>query len=410
MKHIHFRDKTINLTVSVPASKSISNRLLILQRISDTPIEINNLSHADDTTLLNDLLQKIENHHSEEPCVLQCDNCGTAYRFLCAYLACKKGNWTLEGSERMQQRPIKALVDALTNAGAEINYLKSQGFPPVQIIGKKLNTNYWKIHSLQSSQYVSAIAMVLPMIKKDATIYFSANNSSLQYIDMTIDIMQSIGIKIVRKDNIIKYIHSDKQANPVSINVEYDWSAAAIWFVLIALSPLQSTIFINGLQKSTLQADCIIAEWVRYFGVKTEFLANGVRITKRQYFQGGKLILNCANNLDLVPYIAVLCAGLKVHVELKNVENLAIKESNRIESLQMELGKIANIDYVNNDLIINPCEGKFPDIIHFYSHDDHRIAMSLSALACCIENVYLDKEECIKKSYPDFREQINKIL
>lgn len=407
MKHIQFQKDNIDLTVTIPASKSISNRLLILQKTSDISIEINNLSHADDTILLNDLLQKIENHHSTEPLILQCKNCGTAYRFLCAYLTCKKGNWILDGSPRMQQRPIKALVDTLTNAGAEINYLKKEGFPPLQIIGKELNTNHWEINSFQSSQYVSAIAMILPMIKKDANICFSVDNASLQYIDMTLGVMQNIGLNIIRNNNIIKYIHSSEVKNPISIQVEYDWSAVAIWFVLIALSPLQSTILVNGLQKSTLQADCIIAKWINDFGVETEFLTNGIEITKKRHFQPKKLTLDCANNLDFVPYIAVLCAGLKIHGELKNVENLTIKESNRIESLRIELGKIANIDYVNNNLIISPYKKQFPDTVHFSSHDDHRIAMSLSALACCIENVYLDNEKCVKKSYPDFWEQFN---
>lgn len=404
MKHIQFQKDNIDLTIIIPTSKSISNRLLILQKTSDIPIEINNLSRADDTILLNDLLQKIGNHHSTEPLLLQCKNCGTAYRFLCAYLTCKKGTWILDGSPRMQQRPIKTLADTLLNAEANICYLKNEGFPPLQIIGKELNTTYWEINSFQSSQYVSAIAMVLPMIKKDASICFSVNNASLQYIDMTLGIMQNIGLNIIRNNNIIKYIHSSKIKKPISIQVEYDWSAVAIWFVLAALSN-NVNILIKGLQKSILQADNIIRKWVEPFGVKTKFLTNGIKITKNTHFQPEKLILDCANNLDLVPYIAVLCAGSKIHGELKNVENLIIKESNRIESLRIELGKIANIDYINNNLRISPRKEQFPDTVHFSSHDDHRIAMSLSALACCIENVYLDNEECVKKSYPDFWEQ-----
>lgn len=405
MRHIQFQKDNIDLSVTVPASKSISNRLLVLQKTSGISLEIGNLSHADDTILLNDLLQRIENHHSAEPFILQCKNCGTAYRFLCAYLACKKGQWILDGSERMQQRPIKALVDTLTNVGAEIYYSKSQEFPPLQIIGKELNTDFWEINSLQSSQYVSAIAMILPMIKNDATICFSSNNVSLQYIDMTLGIMQHIGLDIIRKDNIINYFHLEKDKNPISVEVEYDWSAAAIWFILVALSN-NVTIFIHGLQNSNLQKDSVISKWVEPFGVKTEFMTNGIRITKNQHLQPEKLLLDCANNLDLVPYIAVLCVGLKISGELKNVENLTIKESNRIKSLQIELGKIANIDYVNNNLVINPREEKFPDTIYFSSHDDHRIAMSVSALACCIENVYIDNQNCVAKSYPDFWEQV----
>ncbi|MDR0368033.1 MAG: 3-phosphoshikimate 1-carboxyvinyltransferase, partial [Bacteroidales bacterium] len=167
MKCTQIKKKNIALTVRVPASKSISNRLLILQKTSGIPFEINNLSHADDTVLLNDLLQKAENHHSDKPLVLHCRNCGTAYRFLCAYLACKQGLWILEGSERMQQRPIQALADALVDAGAEIDYLKNRGFPPLQIKGKLLHADFREIDSRQSSQYVSAVAMILPLINRE---------------------------------------------------------------------------------------------------------------------------------------------------------------------------------------------------------------------------------------------------
>ena len=401
MLNINHSKSPIELRVEVPASKSISNRLLILQQTSTIPFHISNLSHSEDTCLLNDLLNKIEEHHSVEPLMLQCENCGTAYRFLCAYLANKEGTWILDGSPRMQQRPIKALVDTLIKAGAEIRYLNNSGFPPLEIKGKKLQTNFWKIDSQQSSQYVSAIAMLLPMMGQNAEIHFSTKEASLQYIDMTIGIMQMTGIDIARKDATIKYVHTDTIANPLSIVVEYDWSAAAVWFVIAALSS-ETNIFIKGLQKSTLQADSIITQWMSDFGVETAFLTDGVQITKRQHRQPKELLLDCGNNLDLVPYIAVLCVGLKIDAQLQNVANLMIKESNRIEALQTELGKLATVDYRNNNLIINPKQEQFPDTIHFSSHDDHRIAMSLSALSCCISNIYIYNETCVNKSYPDF--------
>ena len=409
MRQFKLQKASTELTVNVPASKSISNRLLILQRASGIPICISNLSHSEDTYLLKNLLEEIEAHNSSEPLLLQTENCGTAYRFLCAYLANKEGTWILDGSPRMRQRPIKALVDTFIKAGAKINYLEKTGFPPLEIKGKTLQTNFWEIDSQQSSQYVSAVAMLLPMIKQNAEIHFPTNIASLQYIDMTIGIMQNIGLEISRNENIIQYKHSDKTLSPVSIAVEYDWSAAAIWFILAALSS-KMTIIINGLQKSNLQADNIIATWVSSFGVKTEYVPTGVKITKKQHQQPQRLILDCSNNLDLVPYMAVLCAGLKVSSELQNIENLTLKESNRIESLQTELGKIAEIDYKNNNLIINPKEETFPETVYFSSHDDHRIAMSLAALSCRIHSIYIDNETCVGKSYPDFWENFDNIF
>ena len=406
MKIIKYLKSPIELTVNVPASKSISNRLLILQRTSGIPICISNLSHSEDTYLLKDLLEKIETHNSSEPLLLQTDNCGTAYRFLCTYLANKEGTWILDGSPRMRQRPIGALVNTLIKASAEINYLEKTGFPPLEIKGKKLNAISWEIDSQQSSQYVSAVAMLLPMIKQNAEIHFPTNIASLQYVDMTIGIMQTIGIDIVRNDNIIKYTYIHNVENPISVAVEYDWSVAAVWFVLAALSP-KATVFIKGLQKSNLQADNIIATWTSHFGVETEYVQTGVKITKKQHQQPQRLILDCANNLDLVPYMAVLCAGLKMNAELQNIANLSLKESNRIEVLQTELGKIAKVDYKDNNLIINPKEETFPETVCFSSHDDHRIAMSLAALSCRIHSIYIDNETCVGKSYPDFWENFD---
>ena len=258
MRHLNLQKSPTEFTVNVPASKSISNRLLMLQQTSGISICISNLSLSEDTCLLKGLLEKIETHKSPKSLLLQTENCGTAYRFLCAYLANKQGNWILDGSPRMRQRPVKALVDTFIKAGAKINYLEKTGFPPLEIKGKIIDNCVWKISSQQSSQYVSAIAMLLPMTAQNAEIHFSANIASLQYIDMTIGIMQAIGIDIVRNDNIIKYTYIYNVANPISVVVEYDWSAAAVWFVLAALSP-KATIFINGLQKSNLQADNIIA-------------------------------------------------------------------------------------------------------------------------------------------------------
>ena len=394
MKHIH------NI-VTVPASKSISNRLLMLQKTGGISFTVNNLSTAEDTKLLSDLLNCIETSTSS-PTYLNCENCGTAYRFLTAYLACKSGKWILDGNERMRNRPIKPLVDTLVEAGADISYLGELGFPPLQICGKKLTTDRWKIDAQSSSQYVSAMAMILPMMRKNSEIEFFTDGNSLQYIDMTIRLMQCIGLTVSRLGNKITYIEEKKTSSPTSFFVEYDWSAAAVWFALAALLP-DADIFIKGLKKSELQADNRIVEWSKQFGVQTNYTEDGVQIIHTGNRPKQEIIrLDCRNNPDLVPCLSSICVGLKQKAVLENVQNLTIKESNRIDALIQELGKIAFLEYKDNSLIINPKEEEFPTAIHFSSHNDHRIAMALSLLSARIPDLHIDNPDCVAKSYPDF--------
>jgi 3-phosphoshikimate 1-carboxyvinyltransferase len=307
----------------------------------------------------------------------------------------------------MRKRPVKALVDALTEGGADIGYLHKSGFPPLQINGRRLTTDYWKINSQQSSQYVSALAMILPMLGRRSVIEFSTDTGSLQYIDMTLELMRNAGLSINRKDNIINYIHGERENVSVSFFVEYDWTSAAVWYTFAALSS-EADLFILGLQKSALQADSIIAQWMELFGVQTEYTERGARIRKIKRKIPDMLQLSCKHHPDLVPCLAALSVGLKIKAQLEQVENLSLKESNRIEALTIELGKIAKIKYEGGTLIIEPQEDNFPDTVYFSSWDDHRIATSLSTLCCRIDNLYIENPECVKKSYPDYWDNFSK--
>jgi len=395
------------LIITLPASKSISNRLLILQQTCKNVLQNgfsnHNLSTAEDTKLVNNLLNDIskrkDNHNKH---VLNCENCGTAYRFLTAYLSCLSGKWILDGSERMRKRPIKPLVDTLIRAGADISYLGEAGFPPLQIHGTELTASHFEIDAQDSSQYVSAVAMILPLMRQTCSIAFSTNGNSMQYIDMTITLMQQLGLNICRIGNKITYLPPLLLLPNVEVFVEADWSSAAVWFAFAALSA-NTDLFIQGLKKSELQADSIIAKWSEQFGVQTNYLQNGVRITNSGHSPNVDTVrLDCRNNPDLVPYLASICVGLKQKAVLENVQNLSLKESNRIEALMQELGKIACIDYKNNALVIEPNHQQFPNSIYFSSHNDHRIAMCLSVLSACIRDVKIDNPHCVEKSYPDF--------
>ncbi|MDR1878706.1 MAG: hypothetical protein LBQ64_03990 [Bacteroidales bacterium] len=403
MKLLHISRPLRRLEVFVPGSKSISNRLLMLQKTSGIPFEICNLSESDDTKLLSRLLPLTDNPSYGDPVCLCCENCGTAYRFLCACLACRQGIWILEGDEYMYKRPVKALVDTLMGAGADIVYLRQTGFPPLQIKGKQLYMDRLKINSRQSSQYVSALSLILPSLQQDCRIEFSTNTASLSYIDMTIDLMQQAGFSIFRKENVLVYQNKVRTDAPSSFLVEYDWSAAAVWFVLAAVAS-HADIFIHGLQKSRLQSDAVIVQWMQTFGVQTLYTEQGVRIVKTEHRQPSCFIVDCKDNPDLVPYLATLCVGLKLEARLKNIGNLLFKETNRIEVLTTELGKIALVSYIGKDIVIEPFAGEFPDTICFSSHNDHRMAMAFSVLAYCIENVYIHNPDCTAKSYPNYWE------
>ena len=413
------------ISVTVPASKSISNRLLILQKTCGIPFIINNLSTAHDTKLLNSLLNCIENNASNGAYLkkitqrttentqeiienIHCENCGTAYRFLTAYLSCLSGKWLLDGSERMRNRPIKPLTDTLIRAGADISYIGKLGFPPLQINGGQLTATYWEIDARQSSQYVSAIAMILPLIGRNSELFFLTDGNSMQYIDMTIKLMQQLGRDINRTENKITYVENNDCSFPPLLDsaeeifVEYDWSSAAVWFAFSALSS-QKVINIQGLKKSELQADSIISEWIKPFGVQTNYTENGVELINTNQQSNQEIMqFDCRNNPDLVPCIASLCVGLRQKTVLKNVQNLALKESNRIEALVQELGKIARLNHENNDLIIIPKQENFPTKIYFSSHTDHRMVMSLSLLSTRIQDVIIDDTACVNKSYPEF--------
>jgi 3-phosphoshikimate 1-carboxyvinyltransferase len=221
---------------------------------------------------------------------------------------------------------------------------------------------------------------------------------------MTIKLMQQLGLNISRTDNKIKYIEKSKNDVPVSFFVEYDWSSAAVWFAFAALLP-NADFCIQGLKHSKLQADTIIAQWSELFGIQTNYTENGVEIINTGNRPNIEIIqLDCRNNPDLVPYISSLCVGLKQKAVLENIQNLSIKESNRIEALIQELGKISCLEYKDNALIITPKQDEFPSAIHFSSHNDHRIAMCLSILSAHIPDVKIDNTECVKKSYPEFWE------
>lgn len=388
--------------IFIGGSKSESNRLLILNALFQDSIEIKNLSDSEDTQLLQNALKnscnEIDIHHA-----------GTAMRFLTAYLSTQENREViLTGSERMKQRPIGILVDALTTLGAEITYLEKDGFPPLKIIGKKIEKDFVELDANVSSQYITALMLIAPKLENGLTIQLNGKITSLPYLLMTVELLERIGIQIERNGNTFK-IHPKSEIETKEITVESDWSSASYFYSLAALSE-NPEIKINSYFQNSLQGDSALIEiYKNHFGIESQFSGNQIILRKILNFKPQTLNLNLNNTPDIAQTIAVTCAGLKLKCKLTGLETLSIKETDRLSALKNELKKVgANVEITKDSLkIIDFEEIKQTPVIETYN--DHRMAMSFTPL-----NVLMDLEiknpEVTVKSYPDFWVDLEKLF
>ncbi|MGB4206193.1 MAG: 3-phosphoshikimate 1-carboxyvinyltransferase [Bacteroidales bacterium] len=397
--------------INLPASKSISNRLLIMQYLSNGRIKIDNLSKADDTILMQQLLNKvkanIDTGNSEIVCSLNCENAGTVLRFLLALLSLQPGKWLLTGSERMKQRPVDSLVKALMALGADIKYVELQGFPPVEISGKNLTGNSVTIDASQSSQYITALMMIAPVLEKGMAIRLENEIASQPYIEMTRILMMKTGIDIKTEGrNIFISPGSYKSAN---FYVEPDWSSASYWYEAVALVP-GSEIVLNDLSGNSVQGDAVLINIFNALGVKTLQTDNGI-VIQSIYRTVQDFEFNFSDFPDLAPAVAATCTALNIEARLNGLKNLKIKESNRFEALHKELSLLnAGIDIINNDCLFIPKQ-KTPvknRKLHFNTYNDHRMAMAFAPLASVIGEISIEDPEVVSKSYPDFWEEFQR--
>lgn len=377
--------KVVRGEITLPSSKSISNRALIIKALSGLPFEIENLSTANDTQILQQLLA------DKNRTTFDVGHAGTAMRFLTAYLAIQQGEFILTGSERMQQRPITILVDALTTLGADITYLKNEGFPPLKIIGKTLSGGEITIDGSISSQYISALMMIAPYIKNGLKINFEGQVASKPYLDMTAEMVKDFKAGFV---------------------VEPDWSSASYWYSMVALAK-DAEITLLGLKKKSLQGDSVVAKIYENFGVKTEYFNKGIRLTKNPNFRlrTSDFQLNFTNCPDLAQTVAVTCAALNCAAKLTGLSTLRIKETDRIAALQNELSKLGCAVVVDgDDLIIgflspnsyHHCESMN---LAIKTYDDHRMAMAFAPLAL-LHPITIENPNVVIKSYPNFWEDM----
>ncbi|MFI3239928.1 MAG: 3-phosphoshikimate 1-carboxyvinyltransferase [Bacteroidales bacterium] len=387
-------------TVNLPASKSISNRALIINALSVSAEgdSLSNVARCDDTDVMLKALA------SEED-IINIGAAGTAMRFLTAFYAMNSGcNVILDGSERMRQRPISILVNALRSLGADIEYGTSEGYPPIAISGKELMGGEIKLAGDVSSQYISALMMIAPLLKGGLRIVLEGRIISIPYIQMTISLMRQFGAKAQLDGNIITIeqgVYSIGQ-----FTVESDWSAASYWYQLVSLIP-NSTVKLPRLTKDSVQGDSRVEEYFSALGVETIYTADAVIIRdKIDYQLPAILTLNLVDQPDLAQTIIVTAALKGIPFNISGLSTLKIKETDRIEALRTELYKLGFIIDVTDDFSM-VWDGNKTDIdtmqpIEIATYDDHRMAMAFAGAAVKFTNIVIKDCEVVTKSYPKF--------
>lgn len=380
-------------TLKVPASKSISNRLLIIQALCSEKFEIKNLSDSEDTKVLLKALQ------SNDP-IADIGHAGTSMRFLTAYFSSKPGEKILTGSARMKERPIGNLVSALRQLGAEIDYMEKEGCPPLRIIGKQLVGGNVKIDSSVSSQFISALLLSSPGFKNGIELELENKVISSSYIEMTLKMMEHAGVVAEKKDN--KIIVKPQQYKAKDITVEGDWSGVSYWYEMAALAE-KAEIFIASLQEKSFQGDAYCAEIFKHLAVNTEYLKDGIKISKKGLLPS-RFDFDFIENPDLVQTVAVTCVMLNIPFRFTGTQSLRIKETDRIAALQNELAKFGAILIYENGILEwdGQKEPYSNDIQVISTYHDHRMALAFAPISLIEKNIIIDDPEVVIKSYPAF--------
>lgn len=394
------KNKQIVKDVFIAGSKSESNRLLILQKLFHD-ITIKNVSDSDDTHFLQKAL------YSEEY-TINIGHTGTAMRFLTAFYASQKNNVVvLSGSERMHNRPIKILVKALKDLGADISYVQKEGYPPLKITGKELTKSRVQISGNTSSQYISALLLIAPSLKEGLRIDLLGEITSVPYINMTLSLLHKLGIETCFEDQIIQ-VQPFKNLEQQTFVVESDWSSASYFYSIVAFSDIGSEIRLSSFKKESLQGDSVLANIYEFFGVKTIFEENTILLTKVEVHHKESLILDLNKAPDIAQTVAVTCFGLGISCELTGLHTLKIKETDRLEALQVELTKLGAIISVSTHSLQIKSSKKINSNISIETYNDHRMAMSFAPLAMRTSIEILDAD-VVTKSYRNFWKDLQQI-
>lgn len=385
--------------IQIGGSKSESNRLLILQKLFPE-IEISNLSDAQDTQLLKDAL-------ASDSKIIDIHHAGTAMRFLTVFFAAQEGKEvTLTGSQRMKERPIAILVDALLELGAEISYLEKDGFPPIKISGKKITKNKVSINSNVSSQYISGLLLMAPTLKNGLEITLEGTKTSFPYLKMTLGLLKELGVEFVMEENTINVKPLEKLNGNKSFTVESDWSSASYFYSIVALSPKGTSLSLSTFQNRSKQGDSLLSEIYKNFGIETNWFENSISISKKEDVKPINLMLDLKDTPDIAQTIAVTCFGLGISCKLVGLHTLKIKETDRLEALKTELQKLGAYTKTTDDsFTLEAFQSKHiekpSDNILISTYNDHRMAMAFAPLAVLFP-ITIENATVVEKSYPAF--------
>jgi 3-phosphoshikimate 1-carboxyvinyltransferase len=390
----------LQATLQITGSKSESNRSLLLQALYAN-LTISNLSNSDDAEVMQKGLQisngSVDIHHA-----------GTAMRFLTGYFASQEGKEvTLTGSQRMTERPIKVLVDALRSLGADIVYEKNDGYPPIRIKGKKLIKSVVSLPADISSQYISSLLLIAPSLENGLELKLVGKITSVPYIKMTLSLLNEIGVESSFEENTIR-ISPKHEVAKTNLVVESDWSSASYFYSIVALSELGTEIKLSAYKKNSLQGDSVLAKIYSDFGVETVFEENSITLKKTTNCQLSGVQYDLVNAPDIAQTIVVTCFGLGISCILTGLHTLKIKETDRLEALHAELSKLGAVIFVSDeDLTLAPSTDIKADIV-IETYNDHRMAMAFAPLAMKT-SVVINDAEVVSKSYPDYWKDLKQL-
>lgn len=392
----------LEATVDLPSSKSISNRALVIYALSGGKILPDNLSDCDDTEVIIQALKDM-------PEVIDIKAAGTAMRFMTAFLAVTPGEHVITGTERMKNRPIDILVDALRRLGADIEYVEKEGFPPLHISGHELEGGCLDIQGNVSSQFISALLMIAPKLKQGLTLHLDGDIISRPYVDLTLCTMRDFGVEADWTDNETIDV-KPMPYTPTEYYIENDWSAASYWYEMMALSDeAEATVELKGLMDGSLQGDSVVKYLFSMLGIKTVFSSRqrGVPTTvtlKKTGFHSARLDYNFINQPDLAQTFVVTCAMMNIPFHFTGLASLRIKETDRIEALKTEMRKLGFLisDGDGSELIWDGerCSPEEDTAIDTY--EDHRMAMAFAPVAMKLGSIKINNPQVVSKSYPRF--------
>ena len=398
-KKLDYIGSTVQGTIAISGSKSESNRLLVLKQLYPN-FELKNLSNSDDTVHLQEALMSDSD-------VIDIGHAGTAMRFLTAYFAVNDGREViLTGSERMQNRPVKILVNALRILGADIEYVDKEGYPPLRIKGKKITNNKVSIQGNISSQYISALLLVASSLENGLEIELLGEITSVPYIKMTLALLDQLGISQSWNGNIIR-VDPMRNVENKTITVESDWSSASYFYSLVALSE-NGEVKLSSYQKDSLQGDNSLIKIYKHFGVETTFNSNTITITKKN-IDLAPLNLDLRDSPDLAQTVVVTCFGLGIACDISGLHTLKIKETDRLVALKTELGKLgATIKITDKSLHLKP-SNIINKNIAIDTYQDHRMAMAFAPLAIKAP-IIINEAEVVSKSFTSFWEDFDSVI